>query len=327
MIDRRREPDSQPMPQVGLTELDPTLVLQHIALAQERGRYTGPVDAEAFLHRHHCLVTTPEGVRATIASTLMFTVEPEQYLAHSGVDVAQFRTAVPRSTALRFIEKIRGPLPQVITRVTQLLWDRSEHSFPLEGDRRVEMHAYPRVVLRELTVNALSHRDWTQVGTHVRIHLYPNAVEWISPGGLAHGVTIENLLDTQFSRNPTLVTLLYQAGYIEGIGLGMNTVFDALHDNQNPPPAMQNSDTSFAVRITSRAIGADVSVALSAAERKTAIRNLITQRGLVTMGDLEGVLQTTRRTIQRDLRELLDAGVIDSIGTTNDRRYRLRSTS
>ncbi|MBC8077069.1 MAG: DeoR family transcriptional regulator, partial [Chloroflexales bacterium] len=231
-------------------------------------------------------------------------------------------TPVPRSTAMRLVEKIRGPLPQVIARVTQLLWDRSEHSYPLEGDQRLEEHAYPRVVLRELTVNALCHRDWSQTGSHVRVQLYPNAVEWISPGGLAEGVTIENLLDVQYSRNPSLVNLLFQAGYIEGLGLGMDTVFGALHENQNPPPQLRDSDNAFTVRVTARPIRASIG-ALTASERKDMICTLLAQRGALTIGDLETTLQTTRRTIQRDLTELIKAERVATSGTTNDRRYQL----
>jgi len=39
------------------------------------------------------------------------------------------------------------------------------------------------VALRELTVNAVAHRDWSYSGAYIRIQMFPDCIEWISPGG------------------------------------------------------------------------------------------------------------------------------------------------
>lgn len=109
------------------------------------------------------------------------------------------------------------------------MWARTSHDYQFEGAQRVERHAYSQVVLRELT-DALCHRDWSNTSSRVRIQIFPNTIEWIYQG-LPDGATVDNLLDAQSSRNPALVNVMFQAHYIEGLGLGFDSVYSALAED------------------------------------------------------------------------------------------------
>ena len=56
------------------------------------------------------------------------------------------------------------------------------------------------MALRELTVNAVAHRDWSYCGAYIRIQMFPDCIEWISPGGFPgrapKGVSPETQLHT-----------------------------------------------------------------------------------------------------------------------------------
>jgi len=196
------------------------------------------------------------------------------------------------------------------------------------GAQRVEEHAYPRVVLRELTVNALCHRDWSNRGSRVRIQIFPTYMEWISPGGLPAGVTIENLLEAQFSRNPTIVTIMFQAHYIEGLGLGFDSVYSALHENGVGPPEIRNAAHAFTIRVMARPMGSIQEPAEpTPLARRTAILSLIAERGIISISDLEQTLGFQRRTLQRDLQALVQQKAIEIVGATNNRGYQLRQTA
>ena len=327
MADLHRTTDIQIVADATIDDLDMTLVQRHITAAQERGRYRGPTELVAFLERYRCVARDNGTLQPTLAGVLAFTNEPERWLTTSGIDVAQFSGRRPRSTEMKFIEQVRGPLFAVIDRAAEILWDRTEHGYRIEGLQRVPEHAYPEVVLRELTVNALCHRNWSIAGSRVRIHLFDDSIEWISPGSLPEGVNIDNLPDAQVSRNPALVELLFQATYIEGLGLGMDTVFDTLRDHRHEAPSIRDSSIAFTFKVFGRELRTEEPPHQAlVADRRATIMALITQRGALTITDLEAVMGIQRRTIQRDLQTLVTEGLLEVAGSTNNRRYRKPST-
>jgi predicted HTH transcriptional regulator len=326
MFDHTLSTDSQPVAGVRLDDLDMTLVQRHIATAQNQGRYNGPMEPLAYLRRHHCVVDVNGTLVPTLAGVIAFSPEPERWLPASGIDVAEFSSSTLRTTNLSFIEQIRGPIFAVVDRTAQILWDRSEHGYGFEGTQRIEEHAYPRIVLRELTVNALCHRDWSNPGSRVRIQIFPKYTEWISPGGLPEGVTIDNLLEAQYSRNPTIVAIMFQAHYIEGLGLGFDSVYSVLQETGVEPPEIRNTPHAFTIRVMGKPLGSNnTDPEPTPVDRKQMIRMLITQRDELTISDLETLLGIQRRTIQRDLQALVQQGEIEIVGATNNRRYRLAS--
>lgn len=324
MLEPTAHTDCQPIHQARIEDLDMGLVQRHISRAQERGRLTGPAEPLPYLQRHHGVIAIDGMLVPTLAGVLTFALEPEQWITTAGIDLAQFKGTSPRSTHLRFLEQVRGPLFAVIDRAAQILWDRSEHGYHLEGNQRVEDHTYPQIVLRELTTNALCHRDWSQSGSRVRIQMFDQMVEWISPGGLPAGITIENLLEAQYSRNPAIVTFLFHAGYIEGLGLGMDTVFSALREAGSPPPQMRNVPHAFTICVDAKPLATDTATpTLHGTSRKETILLLLDHHGSLSIKELEQLLGVHRRTLQRDLRDLIASQQIATTGATNQRRYHL----
>jgi ATP-dependent DNA helicase RecG len=80
---------------------------------------------------------------------------------------------------------------------------------------REEMTEYPRFAVREALVNDIAHRDYRIMGRRIEVRMYADRLEIISPGGLPGYMTLDNLVEEHFSRNPRLVQGLYQWGYIE----------------------------------------------------------------------------------------------------------------
>jgi predicted HTH transcriptional regulator len=323
MNDRTQTTDNAPIPGAQLTHLDLARVQQHIIAAQERGRYAGSSDSIEYLAQQQCIIDVDDALVPTLAGILAFAGDPERWLpGTSGIDLAQFSGSDPRSTTLSFFEQIRGPIFTAIERTVELLWARSEHDYRVDGVQRVEEHAYPRVVLRELTVNALCHRDWALAGSRIRIQMFPQAIEWTSPGSLPEGVTIANMLDMQNSRNPILSALLFQAGYIEGFGLGMNTVYATLRETQSEPPYLDNSAHAFTIRVKARPLRPANAATVNIEDRRlTTICTLLQQRGPLTAVDLAAMLNVSRRTLLRDLTDLIAQGKVRSIGATRNLHY------
>jgi ATP-dependent DNA helicase RecG len=88
----------------------------------------------------------------------------------------------------------------------------------------------PRIVFEELIANALIHRDYF-VSAPVRIFIFQDRVEIISPGHLPNNLTVENIkLGNSNIRNPILASYATRILPYRGIGSGIIRALKALPD-------------------------------------------------------------------------------------------------
>lgn len=87
--------------------------------------------------------------------------------------------------------------------------------------RRERVWHYPLEAIREAVLNALVHRDWTRT-PEVEVASYSDRLEITSPGALQNSMTIEKMLAGQRSpRNPLLVEVMRDYGYVDARGMGV----------------------------------------------------------------------------------------------------------
>ena len=90
---------------------------------------------------------------------------------------------------------------------------------------RKEKAHYPDKVFRELLVNAAVHRNYSITGSQIRVFMFSDRIEFISPGRLPNTVSIEKLaVGTSFARNSLLVRLMENLGYMDKLGRGLPMV-------------------------------------------------------------------------------------------------------
>jgi ATP-dependent DNA helicase RecG len=88
----------------------------------------------------------------------------------------------------------------------------------------------PRIVLEELIANALIHRDYF-VSAPIRILVFSDRVEIISPGHLPNNLTIENIkLGNSNVRNPILASFAPRVLPYRGLGSGILRAIKAYPD-------------------------------------------------------------------------------------------------
>lgn len=88
----------------------------------------------------------------------------------------------------------------------------------------------PRIVLEELIANALIHRDYF-ISAPVRVFIFNNRVEIISPGHLPNNLTIENIKSGNSNiRNPILASFATKLLPYRGLGSGIRRALKAYPD-------------------------------------------------------------------------------------------------
>ena len=160
----------------------------------------------------------------TISGLLLFGKEPQFFLPHSRAIFVKFADTQPRGPggALGYgrREELIGSLPKIIDRAWRVLWEEMDKQAVVKGLQRDEQLEYPESAVREALVNAVAHRDYQLTGRSIEVRMYTDRLEITSPGGLPAHITLDNIVDEHYSRNPRLVNGLYQWGYIEELGLG-----------------------------------------------------------------------------------------------------------
>ena len=324
--------DALPLRDAPPDVIDLEKVAAHITEAAAQGRYTGPADPEEYLALNKC-VAELEGVpRATLAGLLCFGRTPQAIVPQAVVDIGHYRGTESVSYDVVHLEKnIGGTVLDQLHRVEEYLWRNTHHgmTLPERGLRRVEIHEYPLAVIRELLVNLLAHRDYTLVGSAARVSLFRNRIEFVSPGGLPAGVTVDNLLDIQSARNPVLLRILHEAGLVEAYGQGLDTVVAVLRAEEMLPPGFRDVGAAFIVTVFGREIEQLVPGGyVPLTEPQRVLVALIQERHEVTFGELCAALpERSDRSVQEDVRDLVEAGVVQRIGKTRAIRYRLRATA
>jgi hypothetical protein len=106
-----------------------------------------------------------------------------------------------------------------------------------EGLYRRQVPAYDEKVVRELVVNALVHRPYTQQGD-IYVNLFPDRLEVVNPGRLPIGVTPHNILHASRRRNEGLARVFHDLNLMEREGSGFDLMYDRLlsQDVQHPLP-------------------------------------------------------------------------------------------
>jgi predicted HTH transcriptional regulator len=322
--------DDLPIRGTSLDLIDLDKVIAHIAAATARSRYHGPPDPVTYLLQKKCIVAVHDTYFATRAGILCFGRQPQTLMPRAVVDLGHYRGLGQLSFDVVHLEKdINGTLFEQMARVESYLTTNTHHGMTvIPGSfQRVEIHEYPPIVIRELCANMLAHRDYEHANSASRVMLFRDRIEWATPGGLPPNVTIENLLDAQYSRNPVILSIFFEAGYVEAFGQGLDTVFAVLKAEDMEPPYFRNTGESFIAGVYGRPMqifGSD-SALPSLNEYQRRILAFIRQKGEVTPGELKGLLpDRAARSLGRDTKGLVDAELIEATGGSKAIRYRVR---
>jgi ATP-dependent DNA helicase RecG len=168
-----------------------------------------------------------ENGRPTLAGLLIFGLAPERLLPQSGISFAHF-AGTELTADLLDKQNIYGPLPRQVEGALAAIKTNLRTPSTIAGARRVEGAHYPDRVFRELVVNACVHRNYSIVGSTIRVFVFDDRLEVISPGRLPNTVTVEKLpVGTSFARNPILVRLMENLGYVDKLGRGLPMVWQA----------------------------------------------------------------------------------------------------
>jgi ATP-dependent DNA helicase RecG len=178
---------------------------------------------------------------------LFFVKEPEFFLSQAIIQCARYKGIIKLD-----IEDQKNMTSDIITNIDEcftFLRRSLDVAFKFESGNpnRIEVWEIPYVALKEALINSIAHRDYIERGTHIQVEVFDDRVSITNFGGLASGLSKEDLGKKSIHRNPNIVNLLHRTDFIEKMGTGLLRIDNALKDAGLPKAEFEISEHWFSI--------------------------------------------------------------------------------
>jgi ATP-dependent DNA helicase RecG len=300
-------------------------------------RTQDPRDAEIVLSRaYHLTNHTPEKPSLTMAALLLFAKDPSRWHPRCGIDFVKYEgTERQHGAALNVIKRIRfeTPLSRLIDEAVGRIKEHIRERTILHDLFFREKLEYPTFAWQEALVNAVAHRDYSLSGAAVEIWMFDDRIEIRSPGLPPSPVTLEQLRQQKrvhFSRNPLMVRVLADLGYLNEMGEGIPRMFQEMEHYGLRPPEFSTEGFFFTVTLRNTPVYDEATLRWLNQFGRTAV-NFRQKRLLAyayhhgksfSTADYQRVAEVDRDTAYREIRTLVQQGIVVPL-KPKSRTYRI----
>ena len=168
------------------------------------------------------------GVERTSISDLNFT-KIDRYFNRYEIDF----THESETDKANLLKNIDSTLDYQVDTALAVIKNNLLQPSAIVGSKRADTRfIYSDKVFRELLVNACVHRNYAISSSKIRVFLFLDRIEFISPGKLPNTVTIEKLkTGVSYAVNPVIVKFMENLRYIDKLGRGIPMVCKEVEKN------------------------------------------------------------------------------------------------
>lgn len=271
----------------------------------------------------------------TTAGVLLFTKDPSLFIPCARVRVIKIEgLEMQTGTEMNIVkdETFALPLYKVIAKTEEFIKTQLREFNHLGPDGKfVSIPEYPEFAWKEGLVNAVTHRDYSISGEHIKIILYDDRLEIISPGKLPGLITLDTMRTERFSRNPQISRVLTDLKLVRELNEGVKRIYKEMQEFFLDEPEYSEPNGRSVKLVLKNNI-----VMRSKRKTETMLKNdslnekweglnemekqmvqAIHDRGKMTTSELSELISRDRRTVQRKVKKLQDMEIITWIGTSN----------
>lgn len=245
---RRRIAETRIIPEASLADLDTSL------LGRLREHTGLMLSDEELLLRYRLAESRNGRLVLTLAALLLFGEDPRRWHPRCGIDFVKYEGTEQRYGAdLNIVKRkwIEAPLTVLIEKAFEAIHPHIRERQKLVDLFFEERLEYPTFAWQEALINAVAHRDYGYEGLGIEIWMFDDRLEVRSPGELVEPVTLERLRKRErihASRNPRIVRMLTNLGYMRELGEGIPRMFDVMErEGLYPPEFRLEAEVIFTV--------------------------------------------------------------------------------
>lgn len=195
--------------------------------------------------------------------------------------------------------------------------------FIITGEpQRTVKYDYPLEAIREVVINMIVHRDYTDSGNSI-IKIFDDKIEFFNPGKLYDDITIEKLQSGNYSsrtRNRAIASAFKEAGIIERYGSGIQRIKDECKVHGLKEPIFEEFIHGFRVILFKEKIDNGANGGITGGINE--LYDFIKQNEGLSAVLLSEKLNIPLRTIQRWIKQLKDEEKIVYIGSKKTGGYK-----
>jgi ATP-dependent DNA helicase RecG len=183
------------------------------------------------------MIVSVKDTTPTLTGLLAIGKKPQDFIYGAYIQFLRI-DGIDHNGAIIDEQEIKGRVSDMIKNAEIVLGAYNKKAFDvLSGPTHKIIRDYPETALRQILYNAVLHRSYEGNNAPVRMYVYNDRIEFISPGGPYGTVTVENFGspgNTSY-RNRNLADVMKNTGIIQRFGFGLQWAGDAMKENGNPP--------------------------------------------------------------------------------------------
>ena len=188
----------------------------------------------------------------------------------------------------------------------------------IQGADRKKMEKIPEAAFREAIANALIHRVW-DVDSQIRVSMFDDRIDIVSPGGLPSGITEEEYLSGKLYvlRNRNLANVFYRLGFVEIFGTGITRI-KQLYAEALIKPDFEVSENAIKIVLPIFEKNADLT------EDEIVVYKLLSKTMLKPISEVAPYVPFGKSKTTKLLKEMCQKGVITVEGKGKGTKYIIR---
>lgn len=218
---------------------------------------------------------------------------------------------------------MKQPIITVVDRLTEKIQNDNKIENVQIGLFRLEVADFSEKVFQEALLNALSHRDYQQMGA-VYVKHYPDKIVIENPGGFLDGITAENIITHPSSpRNKLIAETLQSLKYVQRTGQGVDIIYKEMVSMGKPYPVYRvfndavqltigsaMEDPDFVKFIVKEQDAKQITLSLS----QLMILRYVVENRKIKLSDAQRIAQVSDEDARKCCTELMRFGLIEIVG-------------
>ncbi len=292
------------------------------------------IDNYSFLKARKFLVEKDGTNNLTSAGVLLFSSDPTIFFQCAKIKVMKVEgTELGTGQNLNIVKEQTFCLPlyKLIIKVREFINSQlREFNHLGENGKFIKVPEYPEGAWVEGIVNAVTHREYTNLGDYIKVFMFDDRLEIISPGNLPRLITLQNMRYDRFSRNPQIARVLSDLGLVKEINEGVKRIYSEMESFFLDEPEFTTPNDNSVKLVLKNNI-----VMRSKRKTETMLKNdsidenwsklnkmeqmivqYIHEKVNVGTNEIAEYIKRDSRTARRQLKKLCDLEIIDWIGTS-----------
>ena len=201
-------------------------------------------------------------------------------------------------------------------------------SSEIVGLQRKDQYEIPLEAIRESLINAAVHRDYSNDGRDIKVGIYDDIVNVVSPGGFPSTITQEDILEGRSEiRNKVIARVFKELNYIEQWGSGIRRIKSSCKARGlKDPEILEKGDyvdvSLYREIVAQKQVSEEV---LISKEYEELISDYLkSNQNKITTKEAQVVLDLGERRSREILRVMVDKDILERVGRTTNTHYRMK---